>query len=148
MTDWISNQLQQVTIAIDDDAATAEQLTSKMKRHRKFAAEMLPYERRVDTVVAEGDDLIYQRHPARDDISARLTKLECVWHDLIDAIRTMSNRVDEAYEAGIGDRSVGHPNGRRLVLDSCTRVILDLQTIIVGAPFLQLANSFSPTTTY
>ena len=80
--------------------------TSKMKRHRKFAAEMLPYERRVDTVIAVGDDLIYQRHPASDDISARLTKLECAWHDLIDAIRTMSNRVDEAYEAGIGDRSV------------------------------------------
>ena len=106
MTDWISNKLQQVTTAIDDEAATAEQLTRKMKRHRKFAAEMLPYERRVDTVVAHGDDLIYQRHPASDDISARLTRLECVWHDLIDAIRTMSNRVDEAYEAGIGDRSV------------------------------------------
>ncbi|KAK7068041.1 Spectrin beta chain, non-erythrocytic 5, partial [Halocaridina rubra] len=100
---WISEKLQ---VACDDNYRDPTNLQSKMQKHGAFEAEVLANSGRVTAVTQEGELLISEGHYAEQEIQARLDGLESLWKQLQDSSQLKKDRLNEAYQALLFNRTL------------------------------------------
>ena len=96
VTSWISSKIQ---VATDESYRDSTNLQRKIQKHQAFEAEIQTNKRRLDTVSAEGTDLINDNHFASTDVKSRLKEVEGRWKGLEAATQEKKIRLQEAYHA-------------------------------------------------
>lgn len=104
---WLNQKLQ---IALDENYREPSNLQSKIQKHAVFDSELNANTSRVESVIAEGVNLIDAKHFASKEIISQLEMLENDWQKLQDSSRNKKERLSEAYEALIFNRSLDEFN--------------------------------------
>lgn len=104
---WLNQKMQ---IALDENYRDSSNLQSKIQKHAAFDSELNANKNRVEAVIAEGEALIEAQHFASKEIISQLEMLEADWQKLQEASREKRNRLDQAYEALIFNRSLDEFN--------------------------------------
>lgn len=100
---WHNQKLQ---IALDENYREPYNLQNKIQKHVTFKAEVFANHERVNSVIEEGRDLIEANHYASAEIANRLEELEGYWKQLIDKTLLKHDRLNEAYQALLFNRSL------------------------------------------
>lgn len=104
---WLNQKMQ---VALDENYREPSNLQSKIQKHAVFDLELNANTNRVEAVIAEGVILIDAKHFASKEIISQLEMLETDWQKLQDASRNKKERLLEAYEALIFNRSLDEFN--------------------------------------
>ncbi|XP_055309165.1 spectrin beta chain, non-erythrocytic 1 isoform X4 [Sitodiplosis mosellana] len=104
---WLSQKLQ---IALDESYREPSNLQSKIQKHAVFDSELNANTSRVEAVIAEGVGLVDAKHFASKEIISQLEILENDWQRLQESSRNKKDRLSEAYEALIFNRSLDEFN--------------------------------------
>ncbi|ETN64105.1 spectrin beta [Anopheles darlingi] len=100
---WITQKMQ---IALDENYREPSNLQSKIQKHAAFDAELCANSGRVTAIIEEGESLINAEHYASGVVQEQLDILESDWHKLREASREKKERLAEAYEALLFQRSL------------------------------------------
>ncbi|XP_008201528.1 spectrin alpha chain, non-erythrocytic 1 isoform X2 [Tribolium castaneum] len=100
---WLNHKLQ---IATDENYREPYNLQNKIQKHVTFEAEVFANHERVTNVIEEGRDLIENKHYASKDIADRIEELENRWKELIEQSHLKRDRLNEAYQALLFNRSL------------------------------------------
>lgn len=100
---WLSQKLQ---IAADENYRDPINLQNKIQKHTTFQAEIFASGERIQNVVEEGKELIVANHYAAREISIRLDELENDWKHLLELSNLKGDRLNEAYQALLFNRSL------------------------------------------
>lgn len=100
---WLSQKLQ---IAADENYREPVNLQNKIQKHTTFQAEIFASGERIQNVVEEGKELIVANHYAAREISIRLDELENDWKHLLELSNLKGDRLNEAYQALLFNRSL------------------------------------------
>ncbi|XP_058061720.1 spectrin beta chain, non-erythrocytic 1 [Anopheles bellator] len=100
---WINQKLQ---IALDENYREPSNLQSKIQKHAAFDAELSANSGRVTAIIEGGESLINAEHYASALVQEQLDIVESEWHKLRDASREKKERLAEAYEALLFQRSL------------------------------------------
>lgn len=100
---WLSQKLQ---IAADENYREPINIQNKIQKHATFEAEIFASGERIQNVVEEGKELIVANHYAARDISIRLDELENDWKHLLELSNLKRDRLNEAYQALLFNRSL------------------------------------------
>lgn len=100
---WLNQKLQ---IATDENYREPYNLQNKIQKHVTFEAEIFANHERVTNVIEEGRDLIENNHYASKEISERIEELENHWKELIEQSHLKRDRLNEAYQALLFNRSL------------------------------------------
>ncbi|XP_035773613.1 spectrin beta chain, non-erythrocytic 1-like isoform X5 [Anopheles albimanus] len=100
---WIAQKMQ---IALDENYREPSNLQSKIQKHAAFDAELCANSGRVTAIIEEGESLINAEHYASGVVQEQLDILESDWHKLREASREKKERLAEAYEALLFQRSL------------------------------------------
>ncbi|XP_050085218.1 spectrin beta chain, non-erythrocytic 5 isoform X3 [Anopheles aquasalis] len=100
---WITQKMQ---IALDENYREPSNLQSKIQKHAAFDAELCANSGRVTSIIEEGESLINAEHYASGVVQEQLDILESDWHKLREASREKKERLAEAYEALLFQRSL------------------------------------------
>ncbi|RZC41345.1 spectrin alpha chain, non-erythrocytic 1, partial [Asbolus verrucosus] len=100
---WLNQRLQ---IATDENYREPYNLQNKIQKHATFEAEVFANHERVNSVMEEGRDLIENNHYASNEIAVRLEDLENCWKQLIEKSDLKRERLNEAYQALLFNRSL------------------------------------------
>ena len=90
---WINEKLK---VATDDSYLDPTNLNGKVQKHQSFEVELDANKKRVDDIVAIGQDLIESDHAKADDISAKMEDVSQLWKDLVAATEKKSIKLQEA----------------------------------------------------
>ncbi|XP_031334782.1 spectrin beta chain, non-erythrocytic 1 isoform X2 [Photinus pyralis] len=100
---WLTQKIQ---IAGDENYRDPSNLQSKIQKHSTFEAEILANQNRVQAVIVEGQGLITAKHFAAEEIQNRLEDLENDWKHLSELSQLKRERLNDAYQALLFDRSL------------------------------------------
>ncbi|KAK4883333.1 hypothetical protein RN001_006652 [Aquatica leii] len=100
---WLTQKIQ---IAGDENYRDPSNMQSKIQKHTTFDAEILANQNRMQSVISEGQRLIASKHFAVDEIKARLEDLENDWKQLNELSQFKRERLGDAYQALLFDRSL------------------------------------------
>lgn len=100
---WLTQKLQ---IAADENYREPLNLQNKIQKHATFEAEIFASGERIQNVVEEGKELIVANHYAAREISIRLDELENDWKHLLELSNLKRDRLNEAYQALLFNRSL------------------------------------------
>nr|XP_040222398.2 spectrin beta chain, non-erythrocytic 1 isoform X3 [Anopheles coluzzii]XP_049461127.1 spectrin beta chain, non-erythrocytic 1 isoform X3 [Anopheles coluzzii] len=100
---WTNQKMQ---IALDENYREPSNLQSKIQKHAAFDAELLANSGRVTAVIEEGESLINAEHYASSLVQEQLDIVENEWQKLREASREKKERLAEAYEALLFQRSL------------------------------------------
>uniref|UniRef100_A0A182PG07 Spectrin beta chain n=1 Tax=Anopheles epiroticus TaxID=199890 RepID=A0A182PG07_9DIPT len=100
---WTNQKMQ---IALDENYREPSNLQSKIQKHAAFDAELLANTGRVTAVIEEGESLINAEHYASSLVQEQLDIVENEWQKLREASREKKERLAEAYEALLFQRSM------------------------------------------
>lgn len=100
---WLSQKIQVVS---DENYRDPSNLQSKMQKHLTFDAEITANSGRIQNIINQGQDLIDGRHFASNEIQTRLGELETDWKHLQELSDLKRDRLNEAYQALLFNRSV------------------------------------------
>ncbi|XP_052891204.1 spectrin beta chain, non-erythrocytic 1 [Anopheles moucheti] len=100
---WTNQKMQ---IALDENYREPSNLQSKIQKHAAFDAELLANSGRVTAVIEEGESLINAEHYAGSLVQEQLDIVENEWQKLREASREKKERLAEAYEALLFQRSL------------------------------------------
>uniref|UniRef100_A0A182W3B1 Spectrin beta chain n=1 Tax=Anopheles minimus TaxID=112268 RepID=A0A182W3B1_9DIPT len=100
---WTNQKMQ---IALDENYREPSNLQSKIQKHAAFDAELLANSGRVTAVIEEGESLINAEHYAGGLVQEQLDIVESEWQKLREASREKKERLAEAYEALLFQRSL------------------------------------------
>ncbi|XP_063909279.1 spectrin beta chain, non-erythrocytic 1 isoform X5 [Zophobas morio] len=100
---WLNQKLQ---IASDENYREPYNLQSKIQKHATFEAEIFANHERVNSVIEEGRDLIENNHYAAKDIIIRIEDLENCWKQVLEKSQLKRDRLNEAYQALLFNRSL------------------------------------------
>lgn len=104
---WLTQKMQ---VALDENYREPSNLQSKMQKHAVFDSELNANTNRVEAVIAEGVGLVDAKHFASKEILTQLEMLETDWQKLQECSRNKKERLSEAYEALIFNRSLDEFN--------------------------------------
>lgn len=104
---WLNQKLQ---IALDENFREPNNLQAKIQKHIVFDSELNANTNRIEAVIAEGVNLVDAKHFASKEIISQLEMLENVWQKLRESSRNKSERLSEAYDALIFNRSLDEFN--------------------------------------
>lgn len=104
---WLNTKLQ---ITLDENYREPSNLQSKIQKHAVFDSELNANTSRVEAVIAEGVSLVDAKHFASKEIISQLEMLENDWQKLQESSRNKKERLSEAYEALIFNRSLDEFN--------------------------------------
>ncbi|KAL1509008.1 hypothetical protein ABEB36_003816 [Hypothenemus hampei] len=100
---WLNQKL---NIAEDESYRDLSNLQNKIQKHATFEAEVIASGERIQNVVEDGKDLIAANHYASQDIAIRLDELENYWKHLLELSNLKRDRLNEAYQALLFNRSL------------------------------------------
>lgn len=100
---WLTQKIQ---IASDENYRDPSNLQNKIQKHTTFDAEILANRNRVQAVIDEGLYLISSQHFASEEIQTRLDELENDWKHLRELSQLKRDRLADAYQALLFDRSL------------------------------------------
>ena len=100
---WIAEKLQ---VASDECYRDATNLQSKIQKHGAFEAELTANSGRVASVTQEGENLLSEDHFAEKEILTSIEHLENLWKQLQDASTLKKERLNEAYQALLYNRTL------------------------------------------
>ncbi|XP_048516488.1 spectrin beta chain, non-erythrocytic 1 isoform X6 [Dendroctonus ponderosae] len=100
---WLSQKL---SIAADENYREPSNLQNKIQKHATFEAEVIASGERIQNVVEEGKELIAADHYAAKEIGIRLDELENDWKHLLELSNLKRDRLNEAYQALLFNRSL------------------------------------------
>lgn len=100
---WLSQKL---SIAGDENYRDPSNLQNKIQKHATFEAEVIASGERIQNVVEEGKELIAANHYAAKEIGIRLDELENDWKHLLELSNLKRDRLNEAYQALLFNRSL------------------------------------------
>ncbi|KAJ8962237.1 hypothetical protein NQ318_018209 [Aromia moschata] len=100
---WLNQKLQ---IAADENYREPNNLQNKIQKHATFEAEVIASGERIQNVVEEGKELIAADHYAAPEIAIRLDELENDWKHLLELSTLKRDRLNEAYQALLFNRSL------------------------------------------
>ncbi|XP_058446279.1 spectrin beta chain, non-erythrocytic 5 isoform X3 [Malaya genurostris] len=100
---WISQKMQ---VALDENYREPSNLQSKIQKHTAFDAELGANSSRVSAIIEEGESLINADHYAKALVQEQLDVLEADWQKLREASGDKKDRLAEAYEARLFERSL------------------------------------------
>lgn len=100
---WVAQKIQ---VATDENYRDPSNLQSKKQKHVAFEAEILANSSRIIAVLNEGQNLINEHHFASKEIAARLEDLESDWKHLQASSQLKRERLDDAYQALLFNRSI------------------------------------------
>ncbi|XP_028142929.1 spectrin beta chain, non-erythrocytic 1 isoform X1 [Diabrotica virgifera virgifera] len=100
---WLTQKLQ---TAADENYREPINLQNKIQKHATFEAEVIASGERIQNVVEVGKDLIAADHYAADEIGIRLDELENDWKHLLELSNLKRDRLNEAYQALLFNRSL------------------------------------------
>ncbi|KAJ8972184.1 hypothetical protein NQ314_000314 [Rhamnusium bicolor] len=100
---WLNQKLQ---IAADENYRDPSNLQNKIQKHATFEAEVIASGERIQNVVEEGKELISADHYAATEIGIRLDELENDWKHLLELSNLKRDRLNEAYQALLFNRSL------------------------------------------
>ncbi|XP_023018167.2 spectrin beta chain, non-erythrocytic 5 kst isoform X2 [Leptinotarsa decemlineata] len=100
---WLNLKLQ---IAADECYREPSNLQNKIQKHATFEAEVIASGERIQNVVEEGKELIAADHYAATEIGIRLDELENDWKHLLELSTLKRDRLSEAYQALLFNRSL------------------------------------------
>nr|XP_002732400.1 PREDICTED: spectrin beta chain, non-erythrocytic 5-like [Saccoglossus kowalevskii] len=103
VTGWILEKLQ---IAADENYKDPTNLQGKLQKHVAFEAELTANKGRLESVGEEGAQLIATDHFATEEIQLRLSDLESSWEQLVDKSTDKREKLQDAYQALIFNRTV------------------------------------------
>ncbi|XP_075227745.1 spectrin beta chain, non-erythrocytic 5 kst isoform X2 [Lycorma delicatula] len=98
--------IQKQQVAGDENYRDPTNLQSKIQKHAAFESELAANRGRVGSVTSEGESLISARHFAGMEIQARLDELEAEWRSLQDASTLKRERLNDAYQALVFNRTL------------------------------------------
>ncbi|KAF5273495.1 hypothetical protein FQA39_LY07512 [Lamprigera yunnana] len=104
---WLTQKIQ---IAGDDNYRDPSNLQSKIQKHITFEAEILANQNRLQAVIDEGQTLIASKHFALDEIKSNIRILETDWRQLTELSQLKRERLGDAYQALLFDRSLDEFN--------------------------------------
>lgn len=104
---WLNQKMQ---VALDENYREPSNLQSKIQKHAVFDSELNANTNRVEAVIAEGVSLVDAKHFASKEIITQLEMLETDWQKLQECSRNKKERLSEAYEALIFNRSLDEFN--------------------------------------
>ena len=90
---WINEKLK---VATDDSYLDPTNLNGKVQKHQSFEVELDANKKRVDDIVAVGQDLIEANHLQRENIQQKLEDITQLWTDLVSATEKKSIKLQEA----------------------------------------------------
>lgn len=100
---WLSQKIQ---VASDENYRDPSNLQSKMQKHATFDAEITANSGRIQNIILKGQELIDSKHFASNEIQTRLGELETDWKHLQELSDLKRDRLNEAYQALLFNRSV------------------------------------------
>lgn len=100
---WLNQKIQ---IAADENYREPSNLQSKIQKHATFEAEINASGERIQNVVEEGKELIAADHYAADEICMHSEDLESEWKQLLELSKLKRDRLNEAYQALLFNRSL------------------------------------------
>ncbi|XP_050313156.1 spectrin beta chain, non-erythrocytic 1 isoform X2 [Anthonomus grandis grandis] len=100
---WLAQKL---SIASDESFKEPSNLQNKIQKHATFEAEVIASGERIQNVVEEGKELISAKHYASKEIGQRLDELENDWKHLLELSLLKRDRLNEAYQALLFNRSL------------------------------------------
>ncbi|XP_058824690.1 spectrin beta chain, non-erythrocytic 1 isoform X6 [Topomyia yanbarensis] len=100
---WISQKMQ---VALDENYREPSNLQSKIQKHTAFDAELGANSSRVSAIIEEGESLIDAEHYASALVQEQLDVLEADWQKLREASLEKKDRLAEAYEARLFERTL------------------------------------------
>lgn len=100
---WLSQKL---AVAGDESYREPSNLQNKIQKHATFEAEVFASGERIQNVVEEGKELISTDHYAAKEIADRLDELENDWKHLLEISNLKRDRLNEAYQALLFNRSL------------------------------------------
>lgn len=104
---WLNQKMQ---VALDENYREPSNLQSKIQKHAAFDSELNANTNRVEAVISEGVVLVDAKHFASKEIITQLEMLESDWQKLQDCSRSKKERLSEAYDALIFNRSLDEFN--------------------------------------
>ncbi|CAG9768666.1 unnamed protein product [Ceutorhynchus assimilis] len=105
---WLNQKL---TVAGDESYRDPSNLQNKIQKHATFEAEVMASGERIQIVVEEGKELITSNHYAATEIAIRLDELENDWKHLQELSNLKRDRLNEAYQALLFNRSLEEFDG-------------------------------------
>ncbi|XP_055694009.1 spectrin alpha chain, non-erythrocytic 1 isoform X2 [Lutzomyia longipalpis] len=100
---WLHQKMQ---VALDENYREVSNLQSKIQKQSAFDSELNANVHRINVVMKEGEKLIDENHYAREEILSHLEFLETEWAKLQELSREKKERLAQAYDALIFDRSI------------------------------------------
>lgn len=101
---WLNQKIQ---VASDENYLDPTNLQSKIQKHAAFDAEInANADRTIQNIIGKGQELIDNDHFAKNDIEIRLSELQNDWKQLQALSELKRERLNEAYQALLFNRSV------------------------------------------
>ncbi|XP_055716451.1 spectrin alpha chain, non-erythrocytic 1 isoform X5 [Phlebotomus papatasi] len=100
---WLHQKMQ---VALDENYREVSNLQSKIQKQTAFESELNANVHRINAAMKEGEKLIDEKHYASEEILAHLEFLETEWAKLQELSREKKERLAQAYDALIFDRSI------------------------------------------
>lgn len=101
---WLNQKIQ---VASDENYLDPTNLQSKIQKHAAFDAEInANADRTIQNIIGKGQELIDNDHFAKSDIEIRLSELQNDWKQLQELSELKRERLNEAYQALLFNRSV------------------------------------------
>lgn len=93
-------------MASDENYTDPTNLQNKIQKHTTFDAEITANSSRLQNIINKGQDLIDAKHFASSEIKTRLDELENDWKNLQELSDLKRERLNEAYQALLFNRSM------------------------------------------
>ncbi|XP_075049076.1 spectrin beta chain, non-erythrocytic 5 [Mixophyes fleayi] len=91
--------LEKNSIAMDDSWRDPSNLQTKLQKHQAFDAEIKANRNRLDTIKADGENMLKDNHYASNIIQTRLDEMEELWTELLDKCSEKAKKLQDAYKA-------------------------------------------------
>ena len=100
---WINEKLK---VATDDSYLDPTNLNGKVQKHQSFEVELDANKKRVDDIVATGQELIESGHNNSDKVKAKVEDITQLWQELVTASELKSVKLQEASQQQQFNRGV------------------------------------------
>lgn len=100
---WINEKFK---IAQSEEYLDPSNLQAKQQKHANFEAELTAHQPRIESLCAQGQQLVDETHYARDKIADQIKTIMIQWDRLVDSTERKTQRLKEASEGQSFNRNL------------------------------------------